>query len=229
MARSMHAKSRNCTPIPARHGRSRCRRPPLRGHRLLAHVVGHGQPARPAEAPEPEAACCRIAVDGGQHVGQRLAVGVRHGARGLQLLERLPGDAPPLVSPEHRSTHHLHDVLGEDAPHHGQLGSVGGIVEQVELRLHSPAEEGLPRGVSEPPRHHDRHRGLPLAHRLGHRRGCRRNRQRLVLGEAAADRGGDRAPVVVDDADGDARRLAVLVAGEDEPENDAMATGRRSS
>ena len=39
------------------------------------------------------------------------------------------------------------------------------------------------------------------------------------------DRAGDRAAVAVDDADGHARRLAVLAPEKMKPKNDAMATG----
>ena len=74
------------------------------------------------------------------------------GAGGLQLVERLPRDPPALLAPEHLRAHRLHDVLGEDPAHHGQLGGVRGVVEQIELRLLSPAEEGLSRGVAEPAR-----------------------------------------------------------------------------
>ena len=95
-----------------------------------------------------------------------------------------------------------------------------GSYSSVEHRLLAVAEERLPGRVAEALRDHDGDGGAPRPDRLARlvlRR--RRDLQVLVRLGAGDDRLRDRAAVLIDDRDGDPRRLAVLAAaGEDRAE-----------
>ena len=162
-----------------------------------------------------------------EHLDQQPLLIRRHRRRRLDLRQRLLDQRPALLAAEHLPADGLHHVLGQDAAHHRQLDVARRIVEKPERRLLAVAEERRPGRVAESLRDHDRDGGLPLLDRVARLvLGRRRDLQVLVGLRAGDDRLRDRAGVLVDDRDGDPRRLAVLAAaGKIAPKNDAMAIG----
>ena len=156
------------------------------GDRLLVRGVRHGETRGPPPGEAPGAGEAGLAlvpaVHRAQHVGQRPPVAVGHACRRLAAsasaccVSRRPWSPPNISALTACIT-----CCGEDAAHHGQLGAVRGVVEELELRLGRAAEEGLPRRVPEARGHHHRHRRLAA---VGPPRATRRRclpRPRAVL------------------------------------------------
>ena len=115
----------------------------------------------------------------------------------------------PCLAGEHLRAHRLHDMFGQDAAHQTQFRAMRRVVPQRQARLVAASEERTPGGIAEPGRNDDGHRHRAALH-PGARgiRGWRGDRHVLSSCAPARIPLRDRAVVLVDDGDWNARRLA---------------------
>ena len=168
-----------------------------------------------------------------QHVGQqRASASGGHGRRRLNLRQCPIDQLPSLLAAEHLLADRFHDVLGHDAADHRQFGAAATDRTAASSSGFSPSpKNACPAASPKPCRDDHGDRGLAALHRLARRVGGRlRHLEFLSACGPGHDRLRDRAAVLIDDRDGNPRRLAVASgAGKDRRRKTTRSRSARRS